>query len=75
MKLNQVTLAGEGSRAVNYILSGSLGLVLIVQNDHYARFENPSEQIHLSLELRARTAATAPMSISNATIWMRGSRI
>jgi catechol 2,3-dioxygenase-like lactoylglutathione lyase family enzyme len=29
-----------------------LGLVLIVQNDHYARFENPSDNSTLSLELR-----------------------
>jgi catechol 2,3-dioxygenase-like lactoylglutathione lyase family enzyme len=30
----------------------ALGLVLIVQNDHYARFENPSDNSTLSLELR-----------------------
>jgi catechol 2,3-dioxygenase-like lactoylglutathione lyase family enzyme len=30
----------------------TLDFVLIVQNDHYARFENPSDHSTLSLELR-----------------------
>ncbi len=49
--MNQVTLpAKDLAKAIAFYRA--LGLVLIVQNDHYARFENPSDSSTLSLELR-----------------------
>ena len=51
MKMNQVTLpAKDLARSIDFYRA--LGLVLIVENDHYARFENPSDNSTLSLELR-----------------------
>jgi catechol 2,3-dioxygenase-like lactoylglutathione lyase family enzyme len=51
MRLNQVTLpARDLARSIAFYRT--LGLVLIVQNDHYARFENLSDNSTLSLELR-----------------------
>lgn len=52
MKLNQVTLPAK-DLATSIAFYEKLGLVLIVRNDHYARFENPSDLSTLSLELRA----------------------
>ena len=52
MKLNQVTLPAK-DLAQSIAFYRALGLALIVQNDHYARFENPSDNSTLSLELRA----------------------
>ena len=71
MRLNQVTLPAKDLVA-SIAFYQTLGLVLIVENDHYARFENPSDNSTLSLELRPRMAAMAPISISSATISMRG---
>ena len=52
MKLNQVTLPATDLQAsIDFYIA--LGFVLIVQNDHYARFENPEDLSTLSLELRA----------------------
>ena len=51
MKLNQVTLPAK-DLAGSIAFYESLGLILIVRNDHYARFENPSDNSTLSLELR-----------------------
>ena len=52
MKLNQVTLpAKDLQTSIDFYTA--LGFVLIVQNDHYARFENPEDLSTLSLELRA----------------------
>jgi len=51
MKLNQVTLpARDLARSITFY--ETVGLILIVRNDHYARFENPSDHSTLSLELR-----------------------
>ena len=74
MKLNQVTLpAHDLARSIAFY--ETLGFVLIVQNDHYARFENPSDHSTLSLELdRHARRPRRRMSISNATISTRGSR-
>jgi catechol 2,3-dioxygenase-like lactoylglutathione lyase family enzyme len=52
MKLNQVTLPAK-DLAASIAFYEKLGFVLIVRNDHYARFENPSDLSTLSLELRA----------------------
>ena len=52
MKLNQVTLPAM-DLAASIAFYEKLGFVLIVRNDHYARFENPSDLSTLSLELRA----------------------
>ncbi len=51
MKLNQVTLPAK-DLAASIAFYEKLGFVLIVRNDHYARFENPSDLSTLSLELR-----------------------
>src|ERR1700749_15960 len=51
MRLNQVTLPAKDLVA-SIAFYRALGLVLIVENDHYARFENPSDNSTLSLELR-----------------------
>ena len=51
MRLNQVTLPAT-DLAQSIAFYQTLGLVLIVENDHYARFENPSDDSTLSLELR-----------------------
>ncbi len=52
MKLNQVTLpASDLARSIGFY--ETLGMILIVRNDHYARFENPSDNSTLSLELRS----------------------
>ncbi|HEY2835428.1 MAG TPA: VOC family protein [Rhizomicrobium sp.] len=51
MRLNQVTLPAK-DLAQSIAFYRTLGLVLIVQNDHYARFENLSDNSTLSLELR-----------------------
>ena len=51
MRLNQVTLPAK-DLAQSIAFYRTLGLVLIVQNDRYARFENPSDNSTLSLELR-----------------------
>ena len=51
MRLNQVTLPAK-DLAASIAFYRTLGLLLIVQNDHYARFENPSDHSTLSLELR-----------------------
>ncbi|HXS06914.1 MAG TPA: VOC family protein [Rhizomicrobium sp.] len=51
MRLNQVTLPAK-DLAQSIAFYQTLGLVLIVRNDHYARFENPSDNSTLSLELR-----------------------
>ena len=51
MRLNQVTLpAKDLAQSIDFYRT--LGLALIVRNDHYARFENPSDNSTLSLELR-----------------------
>jgi catechol 2,3-dioxygenase-like lactoylglutathione lyase family enzyme len=51
MKLNQITLpAKDLSSSIAFY--ETLGFVLIVKNDHYARLENPSDNSTLSLELR-----------------------
>lgn len=51
MRLNQVTLpAKDLARSIAFY--ERLGFILIVQNDHYARFENPSDHSTLSLESR-----------------------
>ena len=51
MKLNQVTLPAKHLQtSIDFYVS--LGFNLIVQNDHYARFENPADLSTLSLELR-----------------------
>jgi catechol 2,3-dioxygenase-like lactoylglutathione lyase family enzyme len=52
MRLNQVTLPAE-NLAQSITFYERLGFVLIVQNDHYARLENPEDDSTLSLELRA----------------------
>ncbi|HEX4273311.1 MAG TPA: VOC family protein [Rhizomicrobium sp.] len=51
MRLNQVTLPAS-NLAASIVFYETLGLVLIVRNDHYARFENPDDNSTLSLELR-----------------------
>jgi catechol 2,3-dioxygenase-like lactoylglutathione lyase family enzyme len=51
MRLNQVTLPAR-DLAASIVFYQTLGFVLIVQNDHYARFENPDDDSTLSLELR-----------------------
>jgi catechol 2,3-dioxygenase-like lactoylglutathione lyase family enzyme len=52
MKLNQVTLpASDLARSIGFY--ETLGMILIVRNDHYARFESPSDNFTLSLELRS----------------------
>ncbi len=51
MRLNQVTLpATDLAQSISFY--ERLGFVLIVQNDHYARLENPEDDSTLSLELR-----------------------
>ena len=51
MKFNQVTMpARDLARSIDFY--EALDFVLIVRNDHYARFENPSDHSTLSLELR-----------------------
>ena len=51
MRLNQVTLpAKDLARTIAFY--EALGFLLIVQNNHYARFENPFDRSTLSLELR-----------------------
>jgi catechol 2,3-dioxygenase-like lactoylglutathione lyase family enzyme len=52
MKLNQVTLPANDLPS-SIAFYETLGFVLIVKNDHYARLENPSDQATLSLELRS----------------------
>jgi catechol 2,3-dioxygenase-like lactoylglutathione lyase family enzyme len=51
MRLNQVTLPAENLHS-SIAFYEQLGFVLIVQNDHYARLENPEDDSTLSLELR-----------------------
>jgi len=51
MKLNQVTLPAKNLDA-SITFYKTLGFLLIVKNDHYARLENPSDHSTLSLELR-----------------------
>jgi catechol 2,3-dioxygenase-like lactoylglutathione lyase family enzyme len=51
MKLNQVTLpAADLLRSIAFY--ETLGFVLIVKDDHYARLENPDDLSTLSLEQR-----------------------
>jgi hydroxymethylpyrimidine/phosphomethylpyrimidine kinase len=51
MRLNQVSLsATDLSRSIGFYQS--LGFVLIVKDEHYARLENPFDLSTLSLELR-----------------------
>jgi len=51
MKLNQVTLPAKNlDRSIAFY--ESVGFLLIVKNDHYARLENPEDLSTLSLELR-----------------------
>jgi len=51
MRLNQVTLPSKDlGRSISFY--ESLGFLLIVKNDHYARLENPEDKSTLSLELR-----------------------
>ena len=51
MRLNQVTMpARDLARSIAFY--EAMDFVLIVRNDHYARFENPSDHSTLSLELR-----------------------
>ncbi len=59
MKMNQVTLpAHDLARSIAFY--EALGFVLIVQNDHYARFENPSDLSTLSLELTGTPVGHGP---------------
>ncbi|HEY5084289.1 MAG TPA: VOC family protein [Rhizomicrobium sp.] len=51
MKLNQVTLPAKNLDA-SITFYKTLGFLLIVKDDHYARLENPSDHSTLSLELR-----------------------
>jgi len=51
MKLNQVTLPAT-DLAFSIAFYETLGIILIVRNDHYARLENPFDDSTLSLELR-----------------------
>jgi catechol 2,3-dioxygenase-like lactoylglutathione lyase family enzyme len=51
MKLNQVTLPAPNLDA-SVAFYQTLGFLLIVKDDHYARLENPSDHSTLSLELR-----------------------
>jgi len=51
VRLNQVTLpAADLGASIGFYQT--LGLILIVKDDHYARFENPHDLSTLSLELR-----------------------
>jgi catechol 2,3-dioxygenase-like lactoylglutathione lyase family enzyme len=51
MRLNQVTLPAKNlDRSIAFY--ESLGFLLIVKNDHYARLENSEDFSTLSLELR-----------------------
>jgi catechol 2,3-dioxygenase-like lactoylglutathione lyase family enzyme len=59
MRLNQVTLPAR-DLAASIAFYETLGFVLIVQNDHYARFENPHDNSTLSLELRQDANLVAP---------------
>ena len=59
MKLNQVTLpAQDMARSIAFYQT--LGFVLIVQDDHYARFELPPDHTTLSLKLSDRPAGLGP---------------
>jgi catechol 2,3-dioxygenase-like lactoylglutathione lyase family enzyme len=59
MKLNQVTLpAQDMARSIAFYQT--LGFVLIVQDDHYARFELPPDHTTLSLELNDQPAGHGP---------------
>ena len=59
MKLNQVTLpARDMARSIAFY--ETLGFVLIVQNDHYARFELPPDHATLSLELTGDAVGPGP---------------
>ena len=59
MKLNQVTLpAQDMARSVAFYQT--LGFVLIVRDDHYARLELPPDHTTLSLELSVRPAGHGP---------------
>ncbi len=49
MQLNQVTFPAS-DLAASIAFYRTLGFVLIVQTDHYARFENPRDHSTLSLE-------------------------
>jgi catechol 2,3-dioxygenase-like lactoylglutathione lyase family enzyme len=52
MRLNRVTLSAKVLRE-SIIFYQTLGFTLIVENDHYARLENPSDLSTLSVELRS----------------------
>jgi catechol 2,3-dioxygenase-like lactoylglutathione lyase family enzyme len=60
MRLNQVTLPAR-DMAASIAFYGDLGLILIVRNDHYARFECPhgdgGEPATLSLHLDPEAVA------------------
>jgi catechol 2,3-dioxygenase-like lactoylglutathione lyase family enzyme len=59
MKLNQVTLpALDLARSIAFYKA--LGFVLIVRDDHYARFELPPDHTTLSLELTREPAGHGP---------------
>ena len=51
MRLNQATLPAS-DLAASIAFFETLGFILIVCNDHYARLENPSDDSTLSLEKR-----------------------
>jgi catechol 2,3-dioxygenase-like lactoylglutathione lyase family enzyme len=59
MKLNQVTLPARDLRA-SIVFYEKLGFKLIVNDDHYARFELPPENTTLSLELTAAPVGLGP---------------
>ena len=59
MKLNQVTLpALDLARSIAFY--EALGFVLIVHDDHYARFELPPDHATLSLELTGTPVGHGP---------------
>ena len=59
MKLNQVTLpARDMARSIAFYQT--LGFVLIVHDDHYARFELPPDHATLSLELTQEPVGHGP---------------
>ena len=59
MKLNQVTLpAHDMARSIAFYQT--LGFILIVRDDHYARFELPPDHATLSLELSDQPVGHGP---------------
>jgi catechol 2,3-dioxygenase-like lactoylglutathione lyase family enzyme len=59
MKLNQVTLPAL-DMAHSIAFYETLGFILIVHHDHYARFELPPDHTTLSLELSDRPVGHGP---------------